>query len=64
MDLKIIGLAALVNAALTIALSFIFFPLLFLGPIIGGFLSSYPGKGYEDYDVMKRMEWLLGLFQV
>ena len=50
MDLKIIGLSALVNAALTIVLSIIFFPLLVLGPLTGGFLASYLSKRYEDYD--------------
>jgi hypothetical protein len=52
MDLKIIGLSALVNAALTIVLSLILFPLLFLGPLTGGFLASYLSKGYEDYNKM------------
>ncbi len=52
MDWKIIGIASLVNAALTIMLSYIFFPLLFLGPIMGGLLASYPSKGFEDYDKM------------
>lgn len=30
----------------------IFLPLLFVGPLIGGFLASYISKGYEDYDTM------------
>jgi hypothetical protein len=50
MDWKIIGLGALINTVLTITLSYILFPLIFIGPIIGGFLSSYPSKGFEDYD--------------
>ena len=52
MDLKIIGLGALVNIILTTVLSLLFFPLFFLGPLIGGFLSSYLTEGFEDYDVM------------
>ena len=52
MNWKIIGLSALINAALTIVLSSIFLPLLFLGPLTGGFFSSYLSKGYEDYDKM------------
>ena len=52
MDWKIIGIIALLNAVLTIVLSLIFFPLLFLGPLTGGFLASYLSKGYEDYDKM------------
>jgi hypothetical protein len=56
MDLKIIGISALVNAALTIVLSLIFFPLLFLGPLTGGFLSSYLSKGYEDYESMNEKD--------
>jgi len=52
MDWKIIGPSALINAAITIVLSLIVFPLLFLGPIIGGFLASYLTKGYEDYEGM------------
>jgi hypothetical protein len=52
MDWKIIGLGALVNATLTIILSWILFPLFLLGPLIGGFLTSYLSKGFEDYDEM------------
>ncbi|MGZ7047122.1 MAG: DUF5518 domain-containing protein [Methanobacterium sp.] len=52
MDWKIIGISAFINVALTITLSIVFFPLLFLGPLIGGFLASYSSKGYEDYDKM------------
>lgn len=52
MDWKTIGIGALVNAALTICLSWIFFPLFFLGPIAGGFITSYLSKGFEDYEVM------------
>jgi hypothetical protein len=52
MDWKIIGISALINAAITSVLSLIFFPLAFLGPIIGGFLASYPSKGFEDYEKM------------
>ncbi|MEN4006592.1 MAG: hypothetical protein PQ964_04480 [Methanobacteriaceae archaeon] len=36
-----IGIGAVVNAALTIVLALIFFPLFFLGPIIGGFVTVY-----------------------
>jgi hypothetical protein len=59
MDLKIIGLSALINAALTIVLSLIFFPLLVLGPLIGGFLASYLSKGYEDYDKMDEKDGMV-----
>jgi hypothetical protein len=52
MDWKIIGIGALVNAALTVILSWIFLPLFFLGPIAGGFVASYLTKGFEDYDEM------------
>jgi hypothetical protein len=52
MDLKIIGIGALINATLTILLSLIIFPTLFLGPLIGGFFSSYFTTGYEDYAKM------------
>jgi membrane associated rhomboid family serine protease len=51
-DWKIIGLSGLFNAALTITLIMIFFPLFFLGPLTGGFLASYFSRGYEDYDKM------------
>ena len=51
-DWKIIGLSGVLNAALTIMLIIIFFPLFFFGPLIGGFLSSYLSHGYEDYDKM------------
>jgi hypothetical protein len=59
MDWKIIGLSALINTALTIVLSLIFFPLLFLGPLTGGFLSSYLNKGYEDYDKMDEKDGMV-----
>lgn len=49
---KIIGLGGVINAILTIFIMTIFFPLFFLGPLIGGFLSSYLSHGYEDYDKM------------
>ncbi|MDO8870779.1 MAG: DUF5518 domain-containing protein [Methanobacteriaceae archaeon] len=52
MDWKTIGIGAFVNAALTICLSWIFLPLFFLGPIAGGFITSYLSKGFEDYEVM------------
>ncbi|MBI5458745.1 DUF5518 domain-containing protein [Methanobacterium sp.] len=51
-DWKIIGLSGLFNAALTIILIIIFFPLFFLGPLTGGFLASYFSRRYEDYDKM------------
>ena len=56
MNWKIIGPSALINAALTIVLSSIFFPLFFLGPLTGGFLASYLSKGYEDYDKMDKID--------
>lgn len=52
MDWKNIGIGAVVNAALVIILSWILSPLFFLGPLLGGFLASYLGKGFEDYEVM------------
>jgi hypothetical protein len=52
MDLKIIGLGALINIILTTLLSLFYFPLFFLGPLIGGFLSSYLTEGFENYDKM------------
>jgi hypothetical protein len=52
MDWKTIGIGAIVNAVLTIILSWIFLPLFFLGPIAGGFITSYLSKGFEDYEVM------------
>jgi len=56
MDWKIIGISAISNAALTIVLSLIFFPLLFLGPLTGGFLASYLSRGYEYYDKMDKKD--------
>lgn len=52
MDWKIIGLGALINIILTTLLSLLYFPLFFLGPLIGGFLSSYLTEGFENYDKM------------
>jgi hypothetical protein len=56
-DWKAVGTCALLNAVLTIILTFVAFPVSFLGPLIGGFLTSY----IED---MKRMEQLMERFQV
>ncbi len=56
MDWKTIGIGALINAALTIILSMIYAPLLFLGPLIGGFFSSYPSQGFEDYAKMDKVD--------
>lgn len=50
MDWKIIGLSGLINAILTIMIFWIFVPLFFIGPLIGGFLASYLAKGFEDYE--------------
>lgn len=50
MDWKNIGLGALINIVLTVPILIFFYPLFFLGPIIGGFLSSYLTEGYETYD--------------
>lgn len=36
-----IAIGAIVNGALTLVLALVFFPLFFLGPIIGGFLAAY-----------------------
>ena len=51
-DWKIIGLSGVVNAALSIILIVIFFPLFFLGPLTGGFLASYFSQRYEEYAKM------------
>jgi hypothetical protein len=50
MDWKNIGLGALINIVLTVPILIFFYPLFFLGPLIGGFLSSYLTEGYENYD--------------
>ena len=56
MDMKTIGIGSIANIALTIVLSLIFFPLSFIGPIFGGFLTSYLSKGYEIYDKMDKID--------
>lgn len=56
MNWKIIGITGLVNAALTIPLSLIAFPLLVLGPLFGGFLASYLSTGYEEYVKMDKKD--------
>jgi hypothetical protein len=40
-DWTAIGIGGLVNAVLTVVLALAFFPLFFLGPIIGGFVTVY-----------------------
>ncbi len=55
-DWKIICLSGMVSAVLSFVLSLVYFPLLILGPIIGGFLASYLSKSYEDYAGMDRKD--------
>ncbi len=50
MNWKLIGLAAVINAIITVFLTMIFLPISFIGPVIGGFFASYLSKGYEDYE--------------
>ncbi len=59
MNMKIIGLSALINTAITIILSLISFPLSFLGPLAGGFLASYLSRGYEDYNKMDEKDGMV-----
>ncbi len=40
-DWTAIGIGGLVNAVLTVVLALVFFPLFFLGPVIGGFVTVY-----------------------
>lgn len=40
-DWTAVGIGGLVTAGLTIVLALVFFPLFFLGPIIGGFVTVY-----------------------
>lgn len=51
-DWKVICLFGLFNGVLAFILSLIYFPLIVLGPFIGGFLASYFSKSYEDYAAM------------
>lgn len=60
---KIIGLAGLIGAVLTLILIIIFYPIFFVGPIVGGFLASYFSHGYEDYDKMDMKDgFVIGTF--
>lgn len=49
-DWKAITVGSIVNAVLTIVLALAVFPLFFLGPIIGGILSSYMSKEYPIFE--------------
>lgn len=44
-DWKAVGVGSLINAVLTIVLTISVFPLFFLGPIIGGLVATYIGRG-------------------
>jgi hypothetical protein len=44
-DWKAVGVGSIINAALTIVLTVAFFPLFFLGPLVGGLLATYIGQG-------------------
>ena len=48
-DFKTIGIGVLINIVLTIILSIIMFPLFFLGPVIGGFISTYIAQDTSRY---------------
>jgi hypothetical protein len=62
-DWKIICLSGLVSAVLSFVLSLVYFPLLILGSLIGGFLASYLSKSYEDYTGMDRRDGaIIGVF--
>lgn len=52
MKWKLMGVTAVINAVITILLIIIYLPLSIIGPLIGGFLTSYLSNGYEDYEVM------------
>lgn len=58
-DWKIIGICGLISAVLTIILVIIFFPLFFIGPLLGGFLTSYWSKAYEEYAQMDYKDGLV-----
>ena len=40
-DWTAVGIGGIVTAALTIVLALVFFPLFFVGPLIGGFITVY-----------------------
>lgn len=44
-DWKAVGVGSLINAVLTLVLMVSFFPLFFLGPVIGGLVATYIGRG-------------------
>lgn len=44
-DWKAVGVGSVVNAVLSLVLTIAFFPLFFLGPIVGGLLATYIGSG-------------------
>jgi hypothetical protein len=48
-DWKIIGLYGLFNAGISILSVLIFYPLVVLGPLAGGFLAVYYSGSYEGY---------------
>lgn len=43
-DWKSVGIGALANVVLTMILTIVLFPLFFLGPVIGGLLTTYLSK--------------------
>ncbi len=49
-DWKAIAIGSIINAVLTIVLLLAFFPLFFLGPLIGGLLTSYISREYPVFE--------------
>lgn len=49
-DWKAITIGSIINAVLTIVLLLAIFPLFFLGPLIGGILTSYLSREYPIFD--------------
>jgi len=49
-DWKAVALGSIINAVLTIVLLLAVFPLFFLGPLLGGFLTAYLSREYPDFD--------------
>jgi len=60
-DWKAVGVGSIINAVLTLVLLISVFPLFFVGPLVGGMVATYIGRGEkEDAPVEGALTGIIG----